>query len=171
MGLLDFLTGSRPAPRGVARVPRAALRTELLALNRPTMPWQVRDGGKGDYCDIVAEWKIVDAAWYEIFAKAGMTRIFRIRMKVDEPKGELRVQDQEWTVEWRAGVPHMRMSVELVQGRKEEISFGAGFVFKETLASGKVYEYRFNTAEMKKPLQEVVARCGWRWRGILFNRL
>ena len=79
------------------------LRTRLLALNRPTAPYQIRDGTP-EGVDLVAEWKIVDAQWYEIFAKAKLTKVFRIYMKFDPAKHELRAQDHEYTVAWQAGV-------------------------------------------------------------------
>ena len=45
MGLFDWMTGSKPAPPGVPRLPTAALRDGLLAVNRDTAPFIVRDGG------------------------------------------------------------------------------------------------------------------------------
>lgn len=71
MGIFDFITGSKSAPAGVPRQPKAALREALLGLNRDSAPWQVRDGAP-EGVDLVAEWKIVDARWYEIFAKASL---------------------------------------------------------------------------------------------------
>lgn len=110
MGLFDLFTGSKAAAPGVTRIPAADLRTALLALNRDGAPWQVRDGGP-EGCDLVAEWKIVDARWYEIFAKASLSKVFKVLMKFDEAKGEIRTVDQEFTVEWRAGVPSLSASV------------------------------------------------------------
>jgi hypothetical protein len=170
MGLLDFITGSKSAPAGVARQPKAALRDALLALNRPTAPWHVRDGAP-EGVDLVAEWLIVDAKWYEIFAKASLKKVFKILMKFDEEKGEVRAVDQEWTVEWRAGVPTLAVSAEAFRGQKVEMSFGTAFAFKETLEYGKVYEYSFKTAEIKTPLQEAAAKAGWGWKGIAFGKL
>jgi hypothetical protein len=170
MGLLDFITGSKSAPAGVARQPKAALRDALLALNRPTAPWHVRDGAP-EGVDLVAEWLIVDAKWYEIFAKASLKKVFKILMKFDEEKGEVRAVDQEWTVEWRAGVPTLAVSAEAFRGQKVEMSFGTAFAFKENLEYGKVYEYSFKTAEIKTPLQEAAAKAGWGWKGIAFGKL
>ena len=48
-----------------------------MALNRPTSPWRVINGAS-EGVDLIAEWKIVDAEWYEIFAKAGLERVFTI---------------------------------------------------------------------------------------------
>jgi hypothetical protein len=170
MGLFDFITGSKAAPAGVTRRPKATLREAMLALNRPSAPWQVRDGTP-EGCDLVAEWRIVDAKWYEIFAKASLTKVFKVLMRFDEEKGEVRAVDQEWTVEWRAGIPALALSAEAFRGQKVEMSFGTAFAFKETLEYGKVYEYRFKTSEIKDPLQETAAAHGWGWKGVAFGKL
>ena len=170
MGLLDFLTGSKAAPAGVPRQPVATLRTALLGLNRDSAPWQVRDGAP-EGCDLVAEWKMVDARWYEIFAKASLTKIFKVLIRFDETRGEVRAVDQEWTVEWRAGVPTLAVSAEAFRGQKVEVSFGTAFAFKEDLSFGQVYEYRFKTNEIKDPLQKVVAENGWGWKAVAFGKL
>ena len=85
MGVFSWLTGSRAAPTGVAREPVGDLRKRLLGLNRKTAPWTVRDG-KPEGVDLVAEWRIVDAEWYEIFAKAGIQRVFKVLIKFDEAR-------------------------------------------------------------------------------------
>ena len=170
MGLLDMFTGSKGPAAGAAKIPASGLRTALLALNRDTSPWIVRDGAP-ENCDLVAEWKIVDARWYEIFAKASLSKVFKVLMKLDEAKGEVRSVDHEFTVEWRAGVPVLAASVEAFRGQKTEISFGAAYGFTETLAPGQIYNYRFATKEMKEPLQNVVTQSGGRWQGVAFGKL
>lgn len=171
MGMFDWLTGSKSAPSGVARQPASALRQQLLAINRDTAPFVIRDGAP-ERCDLVAEWKIVDARWYEIFAKAGLEKTFKVLMKFDEAKGEVRAVDQEWTVEWRAGVPSLALSAEAFRGQKMEMSFGTAFAFKEEdLSFGKVYEYRFRTSEIKDPLIAAAQAAGWGWKGVAFGKL
>lgn len=171
MGLFDWLTGTKSAPAGVPRQPAAALRAAMLASNRETAPFVIRDGAP-EGADLVAEWKIVDAAWYEIFAKAGLTKVFKVLMKFDEEKGEVRAVDQEWTVEWRAGVPDLSLSAEAFRGQKMEMSFGTAYAFKEDLSGfGKVYEYRFKTSEIKDPLVEIAQQHGWGWKGVAFGKL
>ena len=32
----------------------------------------------------MAEWRIVDAGWYEIFAKANLEKAFKVLMRLDE---------------------------------------------------------------------------------------
>jgi len=171
MGLFDFLTGSKSAPDGVARSSAEALRARLLAHNRETAPWVIRDGA-AEGVDLVAEWRIVDAAWYEIFAKAGLEKVFQVLMKFDAEKGEVRAVDREWTVEWSAGVPSLSLAASGFRGQKTEISFGTAYAFREEdLTYGKVYDYRFNTAELKEPLQETVLANGWDWKGVAFSKL
>ena len=170
MGLFDWLTGSKSAPAGVPRQSTEALREALLSTNRDTAPFLVRDGAP-EGVDLVAEWKIVDARWYEIFAKASLQKVFKVLMKFDAEKGEVRSVDQQWSVEWRAGVPTLSLSAEAFKGQKMEMSFGTAFAFKENLEFGQVYEYRFKTSEIKDPLVETAHKAGWGWKGVAFGKL
>lgn len=86
------------------------VRQRLLTLNRETAPYQIIDGAAQNV-DLIAEWKIVDAKWYELFAKANLTKVFRIYMKFDSAKHQVRGKDEEFTVEWRAGVPSLSIAV------------------------------------------------------------
>ena len=177
MGLFDLFTGgSRP---GGARIGKAELREALLAVNRDGAPWQVRDGAK-EKVDLVAEWKIVDAAWYETFAKAGVKRVFKILMRFDEASGQVRSVDQEFEVEWRAGVPSLNdLSVigggaefKGFRGQAWEMSTETVWAFREEdLSWGKVYSYNFKSDEMKKPLEAAAKAAGWGWRGVAFGKL
>jgi regulator of protease activity HflC (stomatin/prohibitin superfamily) len=83
MKLFDWLTGTKRPAAGVPAKRSAEVRADLLAVNRPTAPFIVRDGAP-ENVDVVAKWRIVDARWYEIFAKAGLTKVFKILIKLDE---------------------------------------------------------------------------------------
>ena len=170
MKIFDWLTGTKRPQAGVAPKSAADVRTALLAVNRPTAPFVVRDGAP-EQVDLVAEWRIVDAAWYEIFAKAGLTRVFKVLMRLDPDKHEVRAVDQEWSVEWRAGVPSLALAAEAFRGQKAEISFGTAYAFTEKGEFGRVYNYKFSTGELKPPLQDAVTAAGWTWRGVAFGKL
>ncbi len=170
MNVMSWLTGSRPAPKGVERQSVAALRKALMALNRPTSPFVVRDGKK-EGVDLVAEWKIVDAQWYEIFAKAGIKRVFKVLMKFDEARGEVRSTDQAFEVEWRAGVPVLTAAGSAFRGQQWEMSFESVSAFREDGSWGEIYSYRFNTGEIKGPLNKAAAEAGWGWKGVAFEKL
>ena len=159
-----------PSQAAVRAQPAARLKSELLAINRETAPFLIREGAH-EGVDLVAEWRIVDAAWYEIFAKAGLKRVFRVLIKFDPARGEVRTIDLAWDVEWRAGVPTLSLAGSTFTGQQWERSFGTGYAFRENGRYGKVYDYRFDTDELKGPLREAVRRAGWRWRPVSFGEL
>ncbi|MFT4955719.1 MAG: hypothetical protein ACI8U3_002116 [Brevundimonas sp.] len=170
MGVFSWLTGSRTAPAGVAREPAAALRERLLGLNRDTSPIVIRDGER-EGVDLVAEWKIVDAEWYEVFAKAGLQRVFKVLMTFDEANGVVRSGDQAWSVEWRAGTPELTLAGSAFRGQSWEVSFESVYAFREDGSWGEVYSYKFNTGELKGPLCKAAAEAGWGWKGVAFGKL
>ena len=163
------LFGKKPVAN-IPAIPADELKTSLLGLNRPSAPFQIVDG-QAEGVDLIAEWKIVDASWYEIFAKAKLEKIFRIYLKFDAAKRELRAQDHEYSVSWSAGIPHLSLEVSKFKGQMTSVQFGTGFAFTETLAPGQVYKYRFNTNELKKPIQDVCASSGWSYKGVSFGKL
>jgi hypothetical protein len=168
MGLFGF--GKKKPEKNTPVLTVEEVRQRLLGLNRGTAPYQIRDGA-AEGVDLIAEWKIVDAKWYEIFAKANLTKVFRIYMKFDEAKHEVRAKDEEYTVEWRAGVPSLSVAASKFSGQKTSIEFGTAYAFTEEFKPGQVYNYRFNTNEIKKPIQEAVTDCGWNYKGVAFGKL
>jgi hypothetical protein len=167
MGLFGF--GKKP-DKNVPVLSADEVRQRLLTLNRETAPYQIIDGTPQNV-DLIAEWKIVDAKWYELFAKANLTKVFRIYMKFDEANHQVRGKDEEFSVEWRAGVPSLSISASKFQGQTTSVEFGAAYAFTEELKPGVVYNYRFSTGEIKKPIQEAVAACGWGYKGVAFGKL
>ena len=167
MGLFGF---GKKSNKNTPALSVAEVRQRLLELNRETAPYQIIDGASQNV-DLIAEWKIVDAKWYELFAKANITKVFRIYMKFDADKQQVRGKDEEFTVEWRAGVPSLSMSASKFQGQMTSVEFGAAYAFTEELKPGVVYNYRFNTNEIKKPIQEAVAASGWSYKGVAFGKL
>ena len=168
--MFDFLTSTKRPPSGTPVLPAAQVIERLKALTRPTAPWGIVDG-HSEGVDLIAEWKIVDARWYEIFAKAGLAKVFRIYLKLDEAAKEVRAQDHEYEVSWVAGVPKLSIAVRSFKGQTKSIEFGAGYGFTEDLTIGQQYKYRFETDEIKKPIQEAVTACGWIYKGVVFGKL
>jgi hypothetical protein len=170
MAGFDFLTGTKRPAAGTPALPAIGVREHLLGLNRPSAPWQIIDGA-AEKVDLIAEWKIVDAQWYEIFGKAGLKKVFRIYMKMDEASHELRAMDREYSVEWSAGIPHLSLAVSSFKGQSTSVEFGQAFGFTETLAPGQLYKYKFNSNELKKPIQDATLACGWIYKGVAFGKL
>ena len=171
MGLFDALTGTKKPKSGTPVKPQADVKAALLAVNRDSAPFQVREAKPEEKCDLVVEWRIVDAKWYEIFAKAGLKSVFKIFLKFDDAKKEVRGVDQEWSVAWRAGVPSLSIAASAFRGQKTEVSFGTAYAFTEKLGYGQVYNYRFSTPEMKTPLQKAITDAGWTYRAVTFGKL
>jgi len=164
MGLFDKLKGVKEPDEGTPVLPRTELAEKLMALNEDRVPFTVAAGKGGEDGDVIVEWKIVDATWYEIFAKAGLEKSHKILLVLDEGEKEVRALEQSMDVEWRAGVPSLSFSAEKFQGRTfGSKSFGSGYAFKgvDPLDFGEVYKYRFDVSEMKEPVTEVVTKSGW----------
>ncbi len=170
MGLFDFLTSTKRPAAGAPVASPAQMKALLLGLNRPTAPYQIVDGSAEDV-DLIAEWKIVDAQWYEIFAKAGLEKVFRVYLKLDPEQHEVRAMDREYTIAWRAGVPSLTVAASAFKGQKTSVEFGKAYAFTENLSPGVVYNYRFDTRELKKPVQEAVTGAGWTYKGVAFGKL
>ena len=155
MGFLDFLTSTKRPPAGTPVLSTQQVLDRLAGLNRPSAPYQLVDGA-AENVDLIAEWKIVDAQWYQVFAKAGLSKVFRIYLKLDPETHQVRAMDREYTVSWTAGVPTLSVAVSAFRGQTQSVEFGAAYAFTEELAPGQVYKYRFSTKEIKKPIQDAV---------------
>lgn len=170
MGLFSKLKGIKEPQEGVAPVPPEELKHKLLALNDGQVPFAVTDGPGGKDGDVVAEWKIVDAQWYEIFAKAGLKKTHRVYVTLDPATAEARVLEESWDVEWSAGVPQLKVTAEAFRGRTiGSKSFGTAYAFKgvNPLDYGQVYKYRFDVSEMKDPIAAVITGAGWSFRPVI----
>lgn len=111
--MFDFLTSTKRPAADITALPAAEVLTRIKALSRKGEPWHVIDGAV-EGVDLIAEWKIVDARWYELFAKASLTKVFRIFLKLDDARTQVRAQDREYEIEWRAGVPTMALAAAVV---------------------------------------------------------
>ncbi len=170
MKLFDLFTSTRRPKEGTPVVSPQQMLDRLLALNRPTAPYQILDG-KTENVDLIAEWKIVDAEWYEIFAKAGLEKVFKIYLKLDPEAHEVKAMDREYSVAWRAGVPTISLAASTFKGQTQSVEFGRAYAFTENLAPGQVYQYHFDTREIKGPVQEAVTTGGWVYKGVAFGKL
>jgi hypothetical protein len=170
MGLLDFLKGIKKPDPSTPVLPKDNVKQNILAINRDTAPFQIRSG-EDEGVDLIAEWKIVDAKWMEIFAKAGIKEVFKILIVLDDAQKEARMVDKAYGVAWRAGVASLTASASAFRGQKMEISGGTAYAFTEEFKPGQVYNYRFNTGEMKKPLDQAILDSGWTVKKVAFGKL
>jgi hypothetical protein len=170
VGILDFLKSTKAPPPGTAVLSADEVCKRLMDVNRPTAPYRIVDGA-AEGADVLVEWKIVDATWYEIFGKAGLTKAFSILLKLYPEEHQVRAVDREYTVSWSTGVPSLKLAASAFRGQSQSIEFGKAYGFTETLAPGQIYNYRFETSELKKPIQEAILSCGWTYKGVAFGKL
>lgn len=168
--MFDFLTSTKRPAAETPVLSVQQVRKRLKALNRATVPWGIVDGDS-EGVDLIAEWKIVDARWYETFAKAGLSRVFQIHLKFDESAKQVRAQDRAYDVSWSAGVPSVSLSVSSFRGQTWSMEYEASYGVKEDFTIGEQYKYFFRTDELKKPVQQAVIACGWVYKGIVFGKL
>jgi hypothetical protein len=167
MGFLDKLRGVKHPVEGTQAVSRQRIMERLLSLEHEQVPFTI---GVGQEADLEAQWKIVDAAWYEIFAKAGLEKVHKIHMRLDEAEHQVLALEESWEVSWRVGVPALRLSTETFQGRtfgSKEFGRASAFTGVNPLQFGEAYNYRFDVSEMKDPIIEVVTQSGWTFVPVL----
>lgn len=170
MGIFDSLSSTKKPAAGTPVLPEAEVRARLMALNHDGAPFHlVAASSQG--ADLVAEWKIVDAQWHEVFAKAGVSKVFRILLRFDAERHEVRAVDQELSVEWSAGVPSLSVTAAKFQGQMQTVEFGRAVAYTEQRGPGEAYQYRFDTREIKEPVQNAVTACGWTYKGVAFGKL
>ena len=51
------------------------------------------------------------------------------------------------------------------KGKKKKV------LFTETTEDNVIYEYSFNTEEMRNHIKEVVANSGWKYKEVIFKKL
>jgi hypothetical protein len=108
MGFMDSLKGITRARAGVSPLSKEELLAKLLDLNREDLPFRVEKDGD---IDLIAQWKIVDASWYEIFAKANLEKVHKIWLSLDESRRTVRVLEESYNLSWRAGVPALSLEI------------------------------------------------------------
>ncbi|MEV0094780.1 hypothetical protein [Streptomyces sp. NPDC050738] len=169
MGLFDRLTGTKHPADGVAPRSAAEVYAALLGLNRPDVPYVVRDG-RAEGADLVAEWRVMDPAWHAFFVRTQVSRVFQVRMRLVPEKNEVRTLDQEYEVTWSSGVPVLSLSVEAERGQVRTVS-KRWTIGGEDGGPGLTESYKFDSADLKPPLQDMVLAGGWTWRGVVAGKL
>ncbi len=156
---------------GVLPISREDLVGKLLAINDPKLPWQIKRGEKED---LIAEWKIVDEKWVDMFAANRINRVHKLRFRFEPKNYTVHIQDVERNVAWRVGVDGRPQATLRASGARGinfyQYDWGAsyGVIYKDgKLKVDFAYNYKFNLQEMKNPLIEIVVENGWIWKGAL----
>lgn len=159
---------TEPEP-GVAPVSAAVLRQRLLDLNHRDVPFTVAPGKRPN--ELVIDWRYADAKWFDLMRVAGLRRVFRLRIRLDEGPRAARAMDQWSAIDWSAGAGGAGLSFRTNFG----ITFYAverggvlGFQFKNgRLTLEPTYTWRFNLNHLRGPVAEVITSSGWRYKPVI----
>ncbi|WP_328750934.1 hypothetical protein OHT57_35980 [Streptomyces sp. NBC_00285] len=170
MGIFDKLTGTQRPSDGSVPASAKDVRTTLLGLNRPDLPYFIRDGAPED-ADLVAEWRLAEPTWQAFFLQSQLSRAVRIRMRLDHEEYEVRTLQEGWEVDRIGNPPTLKVSSRYTRGpsrtistrRRARLGDGDGLEATET--------FRFDSAELVNPLRDTVLKSGWTWRGVVFGGL
>ncbi len=102
---------------------------------------------------------IVDATWFGALNKAGLTKVYTHHVALVDDAAYT-VTDDSRTVEWVAGVPHMRGSAERIQGRVKEFGAQKVWALDEQGRFGVQADYRFNSEEGRDLVKGVAQQLG-----------
>lgn len=160
-----------PAVPGVAPVAREALMRQLLSLNEQDIPYAIRRGRRDD--EIVVDWRYADARWLDLMRFHGMSKGYRLVLRFDEGKRDVRAQDRYASFDWSTGRGPDLLSLDW------KVSLGITFyeyrherVFGLQFRDGKPtfdlsYAYTFNLNELKQPMIEIIRHAGWNFRPVI----
>jgi hypothetical protein len=171
MGLFDKLTGTKRPADGIA--PRSAdeVHASLLGLNSPDVPYVIRDDrAEGTGADLVAEWRVLEPAWRTFFLRTQLSRTFKVHMRLVPEKSEVRAVDEQLEVEWLGDTPRLAaLSSEAQRGQVKTVSKRWSLGRDEN--GNREETFSFDSDDLKAPLQSVVLKSGWTWRGVITGKL
>jgi len=170
-GLFQYLGGKKASPSAISR---EDLTKRLLSLNDSSKPYRIV---QGEDTDLVAEWNIVDATWYGIFSKNRLSETYKARLLLDEDRHSVRCYEELGTVNWSAGTrgltPMVHYRRSFFHGRilyKKEGGKGYGIRELTPPEAGKVYDYKFDTNDIRSPIIAAVKQSGWEWVPVTAKR-
>ncbi|WP_155058852.1 hypothetical protein [Streptomyces blattellae] len=169
MGFFDKLTGTKHPADGVEPRPAEEVRAALLGVNRPDVPYIIRDGAAED-ADLVAEWRMAEPAWQTFFVQSQLTRAVRIRLRLVPEDHEVRALEESWEVTREGNPPELKISGSYSRGPDRTVSRHYAVQRGEDGLEA-TETFHFDSAELRDPLQNAVLKSGWTWRSVIFGRL
>ncbi|MET7735454.1 hypothetical protein ABZT02_29420 [Streptomyces sp. NPDC005402] len=170
MGLFDKLTGTQRPADGVTPASAKDVRTALLGLNRPDLPYVIRDGAPEDV-DLVAEWRLAEPTWQNFFIQSQLSRAIRIRMRLNHEDHEVRALEEGWEVSRVGNPPRLKISSQYTRGPSRTVSTHWNIRRGDDGSLETTQAFRFDSSDLVNPLRDTVLKYGWSWRGVVFGRL
>lgn len=175
LGLFNRLVRVAPDP-SVVPASAEAMRALLLGLNSEALAWTITAAPAGSRADLVAEWRLADAAWWGVLNRSGLRRSYRVSIRLVPSLHEVRIFEESGTVSWSAGAgvsPLVHWSMSFFRGivlfeRAREIAYGITEV--DTPRLDRAVDYDFDPWRLKGPILRVAVEHGWAYAPVVHER-
>ena len=168
-GRVASWAGGQPATAGVVPVSAQELGDRLLALNQADAPWMVSRGTHPN--EYFIDWRYANAKWVDLARVRGMSRTYRLVLRLDAGAHNARAQDREASLDWSGGAGganldwHASHGITFMEYRYERVY---GLQFDDGNPSMAFsYEYTFDLQTLKDPVMQVVRDSGWNFRPVI----
>lgn len=161
----------KPSSRRRSGVSAAALWQRLLALNTEEKPYRL---AAGETSDLEVAWDVVDATWYELFARVKLTTVYRARMLLDEARREVRwhetLRSSNFFLGFEGWKAKFNFSFYYRSGYLNVLWSGLAYGILPGFPPriGKVYEFHLDTVAAKEEITDVIRHAGWTFRPVVF---
>ncbi|MEU9228654.1 hypothetical protein AB0D40_30330 [Streptomyces massasporeus] len=171
MGLFDKLTGTLRPADGVPPASAEQVRLALLDCNRADVPYVIRNGAARDSADLLAEWRMMEPAWENVFLQSQLTRALRIRMRLVEEHCEVRAVEEQREVTRVGDPPRLKISSQYSRGQDRTVTRHWTVHRGDSGELEATETFRFDGSALREPLQNAVLAHGWTWRSVVFGKL
>jgi len=94
---------------------------------------------------------------------------FKVHMRLVPEKSEVRAIDQQFEVDWFGDTPRLAMPCEVQRGQVRTVS--KSWTLGKNEDGSREETFSFDSDSLKTPLQNVVLKLGWTWRGVITGKL
>jgi outer membrane protein TolC len=170
VGLFDKLTGTQRPAEGVTPASPREVQAALLGLNRPDLPYVIRDGAPED-ADLVAEWRLAEPTWQTFFVQSQLSRAIRIRIRLNHEDHEVRALEEAWELSRVGNPPRLKISSQYTRGPSRTVSTHRRLQRGDDGSLEARETFHFDSSDLVNPLRDTVLKSGWIWRGVVFGKL
>jgi hypothetical protein len=160
---------SRPARPRANPVLLGEARAALLALNVPEHEYRLVPLSD---TEMRLDWNVVDASWYELFAKVKFSIVYRARLYLHEPEHEVRCHETLRSSSRFIGFdgfrPRFSFQFYYRSGALNVIWSGFAYGIKKGFPPqiGQVYSFSLDTIRAKREIAAAANTVGWAFRPV-----
>ncbi len=173
MAMLPFTLSVVARPHPPRRMPLSLgkARGTLLALNGPGCPFRLTELSDNH---LRLDWDVVDASWYELFARVKETIVYRGRLFLHEAGHEVCYHETlRWSnlfIGFQGLRPRFNWAFRYQSGVLRVVWSGLAYGIKEGFPPqiGEVCRVDLDTVWTKRELEAAANRAGWTFRPVIW---